>query len=652
MHCAAACVRRGRRRRRLLLPLALGAAGALGTLLPAGRSDAAAFVPGQVEPDPPTGDVGASRPTPEEPIASGNGVRWQFARWRYGGNLSTDLRWLRQEDGRRATQGVLSGDIDAASYIWQPWFVRVQAGVGFVLGRDASRGGDSPPDTNTTLGLTGRVAVSVFPASRFPFELRLDVSDSRSTGDTLLNDYRTTRLALSQAWRPAQGNDAYSVHLDHSRVRSSSGAEDTLTALRGTGLLQWTDQSLELGASYSLNRRSDTGDESRQALLSARHAFRPREGLQLESLASWNDLHLAAGGASSQLELDNRLVQLSTVASWRPQPDDWLYSAEAPLIATGTARLVESATGSSGTTQRSRALALSGGLTKDFSRTWRASASASLNRFETASGSTDQTIVGAVLLFTPDSVKLGEWRYAPSASANLNVADTPGGDQRQVLGLQGSHALARAWALDDFQTLSVNVAQSAGVLRESPSQTQSTGLSHSLGLFWQGASGSSQTYASATVSDSRTRSPGAGLYQFANLQLSRRSQLTRYSSWSANLTLQASRSSAEQLDAFIGVWRKQDNGWQRFTSGAMSYESQRVFGVPRLRFTALLSATSQQLEQRALGDVSAPLERVTESAEARLDYRIGLLDTRLATRVARVDGRTVAVLSARAVRRF
>jgi hypothetical protein len=155
-----------------------------------------------------------------------------------------------------------------------------------------------------------------------------------------------------------------------------------------------------------------------------------------------------------------------------------------------------------------------------------------------------------------------------------------------------------------------------------------------------------------TLSDSRTQSGTDGRYQFANLQLSRRDQLSRYSSWSANLTLQASRSDAELLDPFTGERRPTGDGWQRYASGTLSYESQRVWGVPRLRFTALLSLNTQQSERRANGDLDAPLERVTESLEMRLDWTAGRLDTRLAARMARVDGRSVAAISARAMRRF
>jgi hypothetical protein len=129
-------------------------------------------------------------------------------------------------------------------------------------------------------------------------------------------------------------------------------------------------------------------------------------------------------------------------------------------------------------------------------------------------------------------------------------------------------------------------------------------------------------------------------------------QLTRHSHWAANLTLQAARSQSSEVDVFTGERRDFGQGWQRFYNGSVSFEEQRAFGVPRLRASVLLVVTSQPLERRALGDIDAPRERISESLEARLDHAIGRLETRFSTRVARVEGRVVTALQARAQRRF
>jgi hypothetical protein len=95
-----------------------------------------------------------------------------------------------------------------------------------------------------------------------------------------------------------------------------------------------------------------------------------------------------------------------------------------------------------------------------------------------------------------------------------------------------------------------------------------------------------------------------------------------------------------------------DPGWQRFATGHLSYEQQRFWGVPRLRFTLLAGVSTQQIERRSAGDIDASLERVSRSIEARWDYQIGRLDARLSARAAHVDDRSVASLVARVQRRF
>ena len=639
------------RRSRWCGGLAACAVSALSALLPAGPATAAAFLPGPNEADPPTGEKAVA--VPEEPLAGG-GIRWQLAPPRWRGSLSLDTRWLRLEDGRHTTLGQVLGDLEFASYVWQPWFIQLRGGVGGLVARDASGGGDSPPSQNGTLAATGRVQLIVFPASRFPFELRADVGDSRSSGETLVNDYRTLRVSVSQAYRPPTGNDSYALNFDLSRVRGSDGAADSLGLLQASAVKQWTDQSLDVGLHWSDNKRSDNDDRSRQANLTARHAWQPQTAFSTETLASWNDLRLRVGGAGSPPRLDTTMLQLSTFATWRPREGDWGYSENAPLTGAATVRLLESASGNGGSVQRAKAVNLSAGLAKEFSHAWRVNGAVSVNHLDIGAGTpTTLTALNGSVLFTPENVMWGDWRWAPTASASVGLNDTPEGERRQLIGLQGSHGVSRNWALGGGHSLSLNLSQSLGVLRESPTPVTSSGFSHGLGLFWQSSGdGASQSFAGLSLNDSRTRALADGHFQLVNLQVSRRTQLSRHNSWSASLTLQATRSDAELIDPFTDTLRMQSDGWQRFYSGALTFESQRVFGIPKLRFTGLATVNSQQIERRAAGDIDAPLERITESLEARLDYSIGRLDTRLAARLARIDGNTVAALSARAQRRF
>lgn len=638
----------GRSGRRWAQPLLLALA-----LMPPATAGAAAFAARTPEADPPTGDRQPGPAVPEEPLARGNGIRWTLAPWLWDATLSTDLRWLRSDTARRSLDASAVLDVDFASYVWQPWFVQLRGGLGLLFVRSHSSGGDATGDSAAGQGLTARASASVFPASRFPAELRADLGDTRSTGETLLNHFRTLRLGWSQSWRPQEGNDLWSWTLDHSRVRGSDGAGDRLTAFNATGVLQRERHLFDLTANWSDNVRTDTGDRSRQASLSARHGWQDGRGLALDSLASWNDIRLSGGRRGTPFSFDAGLLQVATLASWRPAPGQWGYSEQAPLTLTASSRMIESTQGSDGRNQGARSIALSAGLSKDLSRSWRASAGLAFTQQRPDGGSTSHLSTGvANLAYTPPSVALGDWRWVPSAGMSLAAVDSSLDGQRHNVGVQASHGLTRLWSPAAGHSVSLMLSQSGGWLQEQPGHRRSQGLAHSGGLYWQGGDDASQSFASLSLSDTRTQGELRGRYQFINLQVSRRSQLSRYQSWSANLTLQGVRSDAEQIDPFTGERRMASDGWQRYSSGSLTFESQRVFGVPRLRFTALASVNSQQFERRANGDLDAPLERVTQSLETRLDWTVGRLDTRLSARAAKVDGRTVAVIAARAVRRF
>lgn len=634
--------RRGSWRANLVLLASLAVAQAHG----------AAFVPGLAEPDPPTGDVGATGPAAAELMPAGNGIQWRLAPWQVRGALGLDLRRLVESGQRHLTQQALTSELEFRSYVWQPWFIQLQGAMGALLSRDQISSADDS-DRQRALSLTGSAQVSVFPTSRFPFTFSAAVGDSRSTGETLLTHYRTRRISLNQYFRPAGTNEAYALGLDHSSIRAGDGISDTVTALHATASRYWEEHTVDAGLNWSTNHRSDDGDRATLTNASVRHSYAPDSALSAETTANWSETDLRLARSAGGRTLGTGIIQVNSLAHWRPREGDWLYSEQAPATASLSARVSQSTFDSDGQANRSRAINLAAGITKLWSTAWRASGAFSFGRFDGSAGSSaSASSATGSLTYSGTPLPLGAWRYVPSAGFSLSASDNSQG-QLWTAGLQASHNVSRAWAFGQNQSLSFSASQSGGVLQERPSGRQSASLAHFAGLYWHVLEPSgAQTYVSGSVSESRSRSDGEGRYQFVNLQVSRRAQLSRFRSWSASLTAQASRSTAEQLDAFTGVLRKQDDGWQRFYSGVVAYQSQRFLDVPRLNFTAEMSFNSQQFERRSLGDIDAPLEQTTESAEARLDYSIGRLEARLSARVARIDSRTVAALIARVQRRF
>jgi hypothetical protein len=618
----------------LMAPLSLA--------LAAPAAQGAAFLP-RSDAAPPTGELTQAAPTPVEPLA-GSGIQWTLAPWRMGGSVALDLRALRLEDGRTTRQSLLIGDLDMASYVWQPWFVQLRLGLGFV---GAQSSGDTQNQGQLGSTLTGRAAITVFPASRFPFELRADVSDSRSGGVGLGGDYSSRRLALSQSWRPVSGNLQLQLLADYSDI-SDGLARDTLSTFTATALRHSGAHTVDLGLTHSDNHRSDSDEHTRLSSATARHTFNPAGELNIESFASWNEARVQGGG----FNLDSDVRQLSSFASWRAKRALWA-GADAPLVV-ASARWVQARSPGSDNGAAPQAFNATLGASQALSPAWRASASASFSRLQSGTRA-DGDSAGAQgsLSWSPAGSLWAGWRYTPSASINGSYFNDVSAVVRKTAGVQASHGVSRDWPLGETSSLSFGLTQSGAVLKENQAAELTRALAHGASLSWQALSSEgSQSYGGLSYTDSRTLGSTQGRFELVNLQLSQRTQLSRFSNWSINLTLQGSNNRSSDIDAFSGQRRDVAMGWQRFYAGTLSYEHQRAFGVPRLRHAVLLGVNSQPLERRALGDIDAPRERITESLETRLDYTVGRLDTRMSLRAARVDGRLVVALQARAQRRF
>jgi hypothetical protein len=637
---------------RTLAGYLLAPAAAAVLLLCAPRAMAASYVPGQLEDELPTDT--ASRTEAPQALPTADSIQWALAPLQYAGSVSLEGRWLRLEDGSRARHGLVFNDIEFATYVWQPWFIQLRAGLGILAAFDRSGSIDGSSSSSNSTAVTGRFTMAVFPVSRFPFELRADVSDSRARGDTLGPDYRTHRFSITQAYRPETGNDSYNLNLEYSRLLASDGSEDTVRSVRGTALRQLNEHSYEVSGQLTLNELTNSDSRSRVAMLAARHTYHPARSLHVDTLATWNDVQLQSGNAPSRLQSATNIYQLSSFATWHPREGEWLYSPTAPLYLTGSMRLADTGTESSGVAQRGRALNASIGVSQELSREWRLASSISANLVNRDNAQNSTLATGsASVTYTPEGLLIGTWRYTPTLGVTLGLSRSSESGHRSTLSSQLAHGVSRNFVLGEANNVSLSLTQSAGVLKDSQTQELSRALAHSAALSWQGGgSDASQSYVGLSASDSRTWERGSGRFQLVNLQVSRRTQLSRHTNWSGNLTTQASRSDNTQVDAFTGTQRSAEPGWQRYSSGSLSYENQRLFGVPQLRFTTLLAVNTQQLESRSAGDIDAPRERITKSLESRLDYSIGRLETRLSARLARVDGRSVASLFVRVQRNY
>jgi len=584
--------------------------------------------------------IGPPPAPPESTLAAASGFGWTVAPIRWGGDVSSELRVVGVQDQPRRVQRIDRVQARAATYLWQPWFVQVSGGLGVFASHDMSgteTGADSGGSWsvgNSTM-LTGNGAVSVFPASRFPFNARYERSDSR-TGDVLTSaDYTTTRASVSQDYRPANTTANFAFRRDWSVYDSASLGRDALDVWDLRLMGQSGNQHYDVNANRSSNSRSRDG-ESQLDRLNARHLYREGGRVSVESLAGSNSNEFVDSGLAGTVQRSSRFRQLSSFANWRP-------TEGSPWYVTGGGRLFLTEVEQSGTRAETRTL--SGNLGANYQWTPKTTLSGIVTVTEVLTDVSRDLISteGLNVTHIPDIVPLGPFLYGRTLNAGtIHEQGGPEGRRRALTG-QFAHDLTRSMAAGSRATISLNLAQSLTATEDTLSGTSTTFL-NSVGTSWSAApSPASSAYAALTAADSRRQGVGEGDFQLVNLQANGQFQFSRYALGSASLTAQATRANTPLAHA---------QGFDTNTAGNLSYQHARVLGVPGLRYSAILTINDSQLASRQSGDLSAPVELSTQTLEQRLDYNIGRLETRLVARYAEIQGRWNSLVFLRLIRWF
>jgi hypothetical protein len=564
---------------------------------------------------------------------------WTLAPVRWGGSLASELRVVGVADLPRRVQRVDSVETRASTYFWQPWFAQLSGGLG-VLGSHVHSGaatGASGPmgaDADST-ALTGHGTLSVFPMSRFPFQARLERTDSRTSGELASADFTTTRMGVRQDYRPEAGGTSYSLSRDRSVLESASFGRDTLDVWEARMTRQSGPQNLDVSADRSRNSRSADG-ESQLGRVSARHSYREGSVLSVESLASAHSNEFRENGLVVPAERRTRLVQLHSLASWRPEE-------RSPWFVTGGMRLFRTEVEDAGMQSETRTLSGNLGVNYQLSRKTTLSGIASLTEVSTPARRDVIGTQGLGATHIPDIIPLGAYLYGRNVSAGLTRESGGPQGERRTTNAQFGHNLTRNFALQSRATVSLNLAQSVSATDDSPGEGSET-LLHSGGVSWSASpSGRSSAYASLTAADSRRTGAGEGRFQLVNLQATGQFQFSRHALGSANFTTQATRATHPAAPG---------DGFDVTSTGNLAFQHARAFGVPGLRYFAIYSANESQLASRQLGDLNAPPEQASQSLEQRLEYSIGRLETRLLARAAEIQGQRNWLVFLRVSRRF
>ncbi len=573
------------------------------------------------------------------------GRAWRIPPIQWNGSVSYDLRSHRGDDEGSSLAHLVTGTLGLRTYVYQPWLAVVSGSVGLTTSwsRDSRPAGSGAFGTDPSLHetirgreqfLTGNASVSVFPQSRFPFEFHVDRADSRiNSGLASTFDFQTTSWGFSQRYRPLTGRWNATGGFEH-REQSGVGfraSQDALTSEFGTS---WKHNDASLGASHSRARTEGTDDDSRFTTLVGRHSYVPSTDLSVNSTANWTRTQEGAFAAQTDLNV----LQFSSVGMLRRGPK---------LSLTGSARALVLREEFSGAAVDSGGLSL--GANYELSPQLRLTANAGVNatRSDESAASVLTGSVGAA--FQGETREIAgaryDWFTSGSVGGALNQGSEVPSERQANVSLQLGHTMARSWRMGEKSNLSLNAGQTISwtdsrtsardddpTLVADRSNGARTSLLNTIGLTWQSGGDGRTVYARTSYNDS-LEFQSRDRFQLFNAQLSGNLEFDNRRSLTGDLTFQHTR----QSTGLVLDGGANGNATTTGASGEISYQHQRLFGVPRLRFVSRLKLAQDVLKQP--GTLLTLPERETRLWENRLDWSVGRLDTQVILRFSQVDGR-------------
>jgi hypothetical protein len=585
------------------------------------------------------------------------GPDWRVPPIAFGGSVSYDLNSNRTPGESKSISHLITTRVGANSYIYQPWFATVNGSLGLTVGRSRESREDellqdpfaSDQSAPTSRFLTGNARVNVFPRSRFPFEAHVERSDSRvDNGLASTFAFKTQNIGFSQQYRPASGDYSASAGFDR-REQFGNGFRDTQNSLLGEFATKWKYNELSVGLSHSDARRNAVDEQTQFRSVVGRHQYAPASPMSISTTVNFTQTEQDAAAAA----MDLSVLQLSTVGLWRPEGSKLALSSSARGLI-----LRDAVDGND-----AASVGLTLGATYELNKNVHFNANGNANLTD-SNGKRAQGFGGSVgASWQADTIVIREFRYdwfaSGTGSASTASGSIAGADDRQTtLGSQLGHTVSRVWPMTPQSGIAFNAGQTLS-LTQNRSGDEESGrgaesmrvLLHNLGLSWNVTGDNRSAYARASASDSRELGGGGSAFQLFNFQLSGNFALDRNQSLSGDLTAQRT---VQQIG---GTLRATDAGLvlgERSSSttmgGEIVYGHQRLFGIPRLRFTSRLKLAQDMLDQP--GTFATIADRETRLWENRVDWLVGRLQTQLIFRISEVDGKRRDSLTFRVQRSF
>lgn len=495
-------------------------------------------------------------------------------------------------DERRGESGDMSGSFsknlsgNASSYIWQPWFIGLNASLSLAQTETSSGQNKSTGDS-----LAGTVSANILPKTRFPATVTIGAGATENSSGSGSSKASFSQFAWSQRYAPESGGYTSQWQYGRNSFGSDGGGRSVTNTLNGTlgiRLESEAPQSLSFSTTLSDAKASATANGSEQGAINGAHS------IYLEDyVMSISTTGLLSRNVQRVTDQQSSIDQVQLASSM-----DWVPSDDYPLRVSGGARFSQNQSKTKqGATQgalklNTAGLDLAGSYPHDKNWSFSASSSVFSSFVETASEESNTTsfILNASTNWRGDGVdrRFGDWNYGVSYGAGLNAGyqQTSGGSgvAGMVSALSGSvgQNLTRGYSVAGYKvpvaltlTESIGASQPVSSLDGQISQgTQS--VTHGAMLAWtQDSDGLSQMTFQAAFSDGRNFGASKSSFQSVNGGVIANQIVSAYQSLGGNANIFFSQ---QGEGGSAGAWKGS-------ASAGVTYEHSRFADVTGLLYT-------------------------------------------------------------------
>ncbi len=532
------------------------------------------------------------------------------------GSVGYTYRAITGSSNSDASSNQLRAAINAQSYIWQPWFATLTAGVRLTQDSTDYKGANT--STETTV-LTGDLDLNVLSQSKTPFSLSYRTSDSRVDTVSLPNtvttlggrEFTTRRLALRQSYFNDKG-DRFQARYDRNEWESRGG-EDYLDQLVGAEMNIRRPRHTLIGkTSYQEIERNVQDLRTDIVVVNVDHYYHPSRAFRVDTMMSHYDSETRQTQPLGGTNLGDSLMDLTQASSflfYRP--------LNQPLSVSAGVRVFGLNAENAGNQIEQTSVSAMSGLFYQLTKNLRLDANVEgtvIDNDERTQSSRQR--VGA--LYQSDLREIFSkmtWNWYTQGSVQHQDFNE---ESIFTSTLRVGHDAQRLWLTQGRGTFRLSLSQSvSGIQQSGDADLGTQRLDHSGSFSWDLYSEGSTTMFQVTLSDSRGFGDQEDEQQFANVQLLRTQNLSLRSTLSGNLTVQYMRRD------FIGI-RDDDTV---AASGQVNFQHMDLFNIAQLRFHSDLRIWHAALDEG--------IDRA--EWENRLTYAIGLLDTSASWRYINLD---------------